>query len=167
MAILDLCRGVCKCDWGNPDLVLFCLQQCVFVAQWTEVEKLNNCLFFLSLTWWFQYNTFGKSNHVFNCWRHIILKVDGIFETQQNIGLEWRDPRLKVLNFVLTLKTTNSHTDKNHHVLMRIFSKIVLSFSTSVHWATKTHCWRRKRTKSGFPRSHLQTLRHRSRIAIR
>ena len=36
------------------------------------------------------------------------VKVDGIFETQQNIGLEWRDPRLKVRNFVLILKRTNS-----------------------------------------------------------
>ena len=25
-------------------------------------------------------------------------QVEGIFETQQKIGLEWRDPRLQVLN---------------------------------------------------------------------
>ena len=27
--------------------------------------------------------------------------MDGIFETQQSIGLEWRDPRLKVMNIIL------------------------------------------------------------------
>ena len=26
----------------------------------------------------------------------IMLQVEGIFETQQSIGLEWRDPRLQV-----------------------------------------------------------------------
>ena len=30
-----------------------------------------------------------------------LFKVDGIFETQQSIGLEWRDPRLKVMNIIL------------------------------------------------------------------
>ena len=27
---------------------------------------------------------------------YVGLKVEGIFETQQSIGLEWRDPRLQV-----------------------------------------------------------------------
>ena len=34
----------------------------------------------------------------------IMLKVEGIFETQQSIGLEWRDPRLQVEEELQTKK---------------------------------------------------------------
>ena len=33
-----------------------------------------------------------------------MLKVEGIFETQQSIGLEWRDPRLQVEEELQTKK---------------------------------------------------------------
>ena len=53
-----------------------------------------------------------------------MCKVDGIFETQQSIGLEWRDPRLQVnmsillknflkLRFDLQLYNLRPSTDSN------------------------------------------------------
>ena len=35
------CCGVSKGDGGNPDVVLFCLCQCVLVSKWSEVVELK------------------------------------------------------------------------------------------------------------------------------